>query len=313
MFEFLSALPAILGVVGFVVFKLVEGNLQGSQISREIVAKLRVEQPERFKEHAKLDSEGLLRLLSQDNKLRAKVSDQDFQLLQQSLSQAHTQTIVVYMVSALLFLVGAALFTYQLVRPEPLKIDGISVSSTHDESEGIPVDTDSLEVHWESSGQEKELRVSLMNVDTGERGRELQSLSTDGRTTFVAEDYSSILTNRNFPGVNRVRVILQADDKVYRSNPFNLHVGLTVMAINFGERLKIAATIDRSLYQGYDFEARLVAWERNGMDTLSVGGPIDGQRDWPLANSATYNWNTAKIAYLGPHDRRLVRTEVISD
>lgn len=313
MYEFLAGLPAILGIVGFVVYKLLEANKQGSQLSQDIVAKLRVEQPERFRGHSQLDSESLLELLQQDSELRSKISDQDFQLLQQSLSQAHLQTIVVYVICTLLFLVGAALFTYQLVQPEPLEISNISMSSTHENSSGIPVDTDPLEVRWESNGPEKELRVSLANVDSGERGRELHALSTDGRTRFSSQDYSSILVNRNFPGINRVRVILQSEKKVFRSDPFDLHVGLTVMAINFGERLKIAATIDNSLYQSYNFEARLVVWEHDGTSTLTVGGVIDGQRNFPLTDSGAYKWQSAKIAYLGPDDPRFVRTQVISD
>jgi hypothetical protein len=313
MYEFLATLPAILGIVGFIVYKLLEANRQGSQLSKDIVTKLRLEQPERFKEHAQLNSEDLVKLLEQDNDLRSKVSNQDFQLLRQSLTHAHTQAVVVYVICAILFLVGAALYTYRLVQPEPLKIDNITVSSTHEKSEGIPVDTDPLEVRWESSGQEKELRVSLANVNSGERGREIQALSTDGRAIFAAEDYSSILVNRNFPGINRIRVILQADDEVYRSNPLDLHVGLMIMAVNFGKRLKIAATIDRSLYQSYDFEALLVAWSHDGNDTLSLGGVIDGQKNWPLSNSDAYNWQTAKIVYLGPDDPRYVRTEVNSD
>jgi hypothetical protein len=93
-----------------------------------------------------------------------------------------------------------------------------------------------------------------------------------------------------------------------------LFVGLKIIAVNFGERVKIGAMINNFVVQRFNFEARLVAWKNDEVDTISMGGNItNGQQDFPVENSHQYNWGSAKIAYLGPDDIRLIRTEVIYD
>jgi len=58
----------------------------------------------------------------------------------------------------------------------------------------------------------------------------------------------------------------------------------------------------------------VVAGKNDEADNISMGGSItNGQQDYPIKNSDQYNWGSAKIAYLGPDDARLIRTEVIYD
>lgn len=234
--------------------------------------------------------------------------------MQQALKQQHTSTLTVYSLCAILFIVGASLFTYQISKSAPLTIENVKISSNNPTAKGLPVDLDNLTVHWVAAGEPEELIIFLENIDTKERSRELSIRSDAGSVEFIKNDYPKLLSNREFLAWNRVRAVFQSKRESFYSNESKLYVGMKVVAVNFGEKVKIGAMIDNSVLQRYNFEARLVAWKNDEADTISLGGSItNGQQDYPIENSDQYNWGRAKIAYLGPDDTRLIRTEVIYD
>ena len=214
----------------------------------------------------------------------------------------------------LLFIVGAGLFTYQATKPEPLEVENVGISSSNPDADGLLVDLDNVVVQWHASGAPEDITVYIENIETKARSKELSVRSSTGKLEFTPDDYSNLLVNRRFLHWNRVRAVLQSEDHSFYSKEYKLHVGLTVIAVNFGEKIKIGAMIDNSVVQRYDFEAQLVAWKKDEADTISIGGDIsNGQQDYPIENSESYDWRRAKIAYLGPDDTRLVRTDVVSD
>jgi hypothetical protein len=80
-----------------------------------------------------------------------------------------------------------------------------------------------------------------------------------------------IVSERRFGRSNRIRVVAQAREATFYSQEFRLHVGLTVLAVVFENQVKIAAVVDNSLVQRYNFEARLVVPTRsNGFDYLTL-------------------------------------------
>lgn len=314
VYEFFASLPAILAILGFVVFQFMKSHSKGDPATIKIVEKLRIDLPERFEEHSSLNSQQLHSLLSEDNSLRAKVSEQDFLLLQQTLKQQHISTLVVYSLCAILFIVGVGLFTYQITKPEPLVIDNVNISSANPDAQGLPVDLDNLIVQWSAAGTTEDITAYIESIETRDRSRELRVRSDTGSVEFMRDDYSNLLINRQFPGWNRVRAVFQSGDNYFYSSEYKLHVGLTILAINFGEKVKIGAMIDNSVVQRYNFEARIVAWNKSEPDTISLGGTItNGQQDYPIEYSEQYDWGNAKIAYLGPDDTRLIRKKVVSD
>ena len=89
---------------------------------------------------------------------------------------------------------------------------------------------------------------------------------------------------------------------------------MTAVAVNFGDRVKLGAMIDNSVVPRYRFDAKLVVPRAHSTEYLSLGGTIsNGQRDFEAPDANAYNWSAAKLVYLGPDDRRLVRTEIVSD
>src|SRR5262245_35586226 len=113
MYAFLSALPAILGILGFVVFLIVRSFGKGDPATLIIIQKHRAEHPDRFT-NAKLTPKQVHDLLSEDQKLRKEVGKQDFALLGQALRQQHVQSITIYGLCAALFVVSGILFVYQM-------------------------------------------------------------------------------------------------------------------------------------------------------------------------------------------------------
>ena len=92
---------------------------------------------------------------------------------------------------AVLFIVGASLFTYQISKPDPLTIDNVNISNNNPTAKGLPVDLDNLIVHWVARGEPEELTIFLENMDTKERSRVLSIRSDTGSIEFMKKDYSS--------------------------------------------------------------------------------------------------------------------------
>lgn len=310
---FLSSLPALLGVLGFVIYYLLRQNGTADEVSLKIIEKLRAQSPDRFTEHSILNAKQLHSLLADDNSLRSRISEQDFSLLQQVLKQQFITSLVVYVICSILFIVGTVLFYFQAIQPKTLVINNIQLESTATPANGLPVDLDPLIVQWNASGEETQMKVFLENIETNRRSGEFEVKSSEGSFEILPSEYRDILNNRNFNEWNRVRIVMQTDIENFISDSIKLHVGLKVVAIGFEEKVKLAAMIDNSLVQTYNFEALLVLWKNDEVDSISFGGHINGQQDYPFENSTNYSWPGAKLTYLGPDDSRLIRTEVIYD
>ncbi len=315
--QFLSALPALLGLTGFVVYFFLARNQAGDRITLDIVGKLRREAPGSLpKGSDKLDAANLAKLIESDATLRAKVSEQDFQLLRDALRQQFVTSLTVYGACGLIFLAGVALFVYMTVRPTPVSLSSISVESTDPVAEGLPVDLDGLRVRWSSQGDPDDIAVALEAMETGRRTRAKTVHSGEGQVQFDPEEYSNVLVNRSHGGENRMRAVIQTAKSAFISPEFSMHVGTTILAAHLEPvRVKIMGLIDNKAIDFYDFEAKLVLWGSSSGQALSpftYGGKIKyGKNDFLLDSKVTYDWSTAKLVYFGPDDRRLVRTQLL--
>jgi hypothetical protein len=314
--RFLSSLPALLGLTGFVVYFFLLRNRGGDRITLDIVAKLRREAPERLPPQAtKLDSATLARLIESDTILRSKVGEQDFQLLRDALHQQFITSIIVYGLCGLIFLAGIGLYVYVSMQPTPVSISSVSAESTDPDAQGIPVDLDSLRVKWTASGDPEDIAVSLQDMESQRQTSTKIVRSTEGQVVFTARDYRDILVNREHGGENRLRAVFQTAKSPYFSPGFSMKVGLTVIAWHVEQRIKIIGVIDNTAIPYYDFEAKLIIWAKapRQQPTLITFGPTVkyGHNDFPLNPDLKYEWNDVKLVYFGPDDRRIVRTQFI--
>lgn len=314
--QFLSTLPALLGITGFVVYYFISRNRSGDHITLDIIKKLRKEAPELLPSEAdNLDSTTLAQLIEANAALKSKVGDQDFHLLSDALHHQFITSVLVYGLCSLIFFAGIGFYVYTSSRPHPVAISSISAESTDPTAQGIPVDLDNLRVRWTAFGDPEDLKVSLEEMESGHRTSSKVVRSTEGQVVFHPEDYRSILVNRELDGQNRLRVVFQTAKSPYFSHEFSMRVGLTVMAVHVERslRLTIIGTIDKSAIQNYNFSAKLLVWAKNSQGKqmpFTYGGHIQyGHNDFLLDPNLVYDWSTVKISYFGPDDGRIVRTE----
>lgn len=270
MYNFLAALPALLGLTGFVVFQLLKNQRTGDAITPKIVDKLRTQYPERFAGEDRLTSKQLHELLLGDQQLREEIGRQDFELLAQTLRQQHVQAMFVYSITAILFVIGAILFLFQVNRPEPTELSGISLETTNPSADGLLVDHDDFRVTWQSKGTPADIVLYAEHLRTGAKTEFLSARSTDGQLTMAREDYGAIISNRDLMGSNRIRIIAQAKDKSFYSEAYDVAVGAVLTAVVFDERVKVGVMIDNTLVARYTFEMIMATPAKAEVDYLTL-------------------------------------------
>jgi hypothetical protein len=98
-YTFLSALPALLGLAGFVLYQVLGANKSGGEISGRIIEKLRNGVTGEVPPDQRLTPKQVERLIEQQQRLRVLVGEQDFHLLKQALTQQFVITILVYVLA----------------------------------------------------------------------------------------------------------------------------------------------------------------------------------------------------------------------
>jgi hypothetical protein len=315
-YSFLAALPALLALAGFVVYQLVGTNRSGDEITRRIVDKLRKNAPTKLTEDKRFSGSQLERLLLADQELHKVVGEQDFLLLKQALHQQFIISLTVYSLAVLFCALSAFLFVRQVQAKKEFRIDHISFASTEPQSGGIPVDTDLLQISWQSSGEPEDATAYLENVQTHAKTDVVVVPASEHTIRFQSASYKAILTNRHRGDSNRIRLVLQSKLTVFASDVIDLPVGLTVLTVvDSTAQLTVAAMIDNSRIPNYDFEAKIAIPPRTSSGRFVSVGPSISYRFKPqtIPNAKQVDWPSAKGVYLGPDDPRLVRFRFLID
>lgn len=312
VYSFLASLPAVLGVLGFVVYLFIDKSRKPNPVILQIVEKLRSKEIGDQSIPPGVKPKQLSELIKKNHSLRLKVSNQDFALLEKVLSQQFYESVFVYAVCAVMFFVGTGFFIYQSTLPEPLALDRIQLSSDTELAEGVAVDLDPLKVRWSSTGQPRDLQLYLENMDTNVRTEFFSVGSGTHEFKIFRDQYRDLLAERRFGRYNRVKVFLQSDDDLFTSREVQLHVGLEIVALPDDNSVRVAAMIDNALVDNYLFDAQLAVWKKDALETLSLDqNTIRGMVDYPVDDVESYNWLDAKLVYLGPDDSRFIRTRII--
>ncbi len=310
---FLSSLPAILGLTGFVVLWLLRNNSKGDATTRQILDKVRRDAPEVARHFEGLKGKQLERVILNDQALKGVLTEADNQLLRQALSQQFILSLVVYILCAGLFCFGVVMFLRQISMPPKLKVNGFGMESTSGLAKGKAVDLDDLAVTWKADGTAEDILVYLENVQTSRRSAELRTSSAQQRLVFPRDSFRPCLAERTAGRGNRVRVVCQAKDAVFQSSDFDLLVGINIWGFYDEEKnsIRLAAMIDHSLVQGYPFEAKAMVWTKGpSPQVLTFGGTMRGQGDFPVKQPETIRWDTLEIIYFGPDDPSAIRATI---
>jgi uncharacterized protein YjbI with pentapeptide repeats len=112
MYEFLSLLPSVLALVGFVIYVL-RPKSADDRVVRDVVSKLRKQSPFDPTDYATMTPARLKATLEADKALRDAVGQQDFELLKTTLRHQFIGRLVVYTILVIVFCVGLVLFFFQ--------------------------------------------------------------------------------------------------------------------------------------------------------------------------------------------------------
>ena len=305
---FLAGLPAVLGIVGFIAYQILQHFGKPNAIVTAIVQKLRLAAPERVPDQ-RLTASGVDRLLRRDDSLRHLISQQDFALLKKVLNQQFVTALVVYLLCGGLCVFGVVEYIKQ---QNATKITDITAAGPG--GEHVLVDLDPLTVNWRSEGQSQRLRVYLENTTNNGRSKTYTVESTDRAVTFCPDDYPMIRPNRQKGGHNGFRVVLETPDRVFTSEKFELNVGVQLLLVADRHKATLAAMIDNSLVQNYPYEAKVVLPQKKSLTPVVFGGNITSKKDWPLKAPDSIDWQSAKIVLLSPaQDRTVVRPSFLVD
>ncbi len=305
---FLAGLPALLGIVGFIAYQILQHFGKSNAIVSAIVEKLRLAAPERVPDQ-RLTAISVDRLLRRDDGLRRIISEQDFALLKKVLNQQFVTALVVYVLCGGLCIFGVLQYVKQ---QNATKVTGIGVVGPG--GEHTLVDLDPLTVNWKSEGDRQRLRVYLENVLDHGRSK-AYTVESAGRTvTFCPDDYQSIRTVREKGGRNGFHAVLETPDHVFTSEEFDLMVGIQLLLVADPKKATLAAMIDHSLVQGYTYEAKVVLPQKRSLTPIVFGGTIVSKEDWQLKKPDSIDWQSVKIAFLSPpQDRSFVRPSFLID
>lgn len=311
---FLASLPAILAITGFAIYQILRSNVTADPVVKEVLKKLRQRDPHAATRIESLKGKALEDQLKQHGVLRASISQQDFQLLQQTLRHRLIISLVVYGTTTILFLVGVYLFFMTVTRPKPLSMSDWTIQSVQTEAAGRAVDLDDLVVAWKADGRPEDVTLFLENTQTGKRSTEMRTASHQGSLIFSRPDYAACLSDRSVHGRNRIRAVCQAKDAMFQSSDVDLLVGIKVLAFHDVESnaVRIAAMIDNSAIPFYSFNAKVLVWTAgNPPEVMDFGSnAISSVGAFPITQSTAIRWETMKVHYLGPDEPAVVRTKV---
>lgn len=311
--SFIALLPAVLAVLAFVVYRLLSGQKRSDDITKQIVQKLKADAPKVVSQLEGLSPRQISQTLDNDQQLKMLVGENNFRLLNTVLRQEFIKSLSIYSIVTILFIIGIAAFIFLQVRPQAVALSNWNMTSTHPDAENLPVDLDELLVEWQASGPAKDFTFFLENVQTGMRSDEMKASSDGQSIRFPPTSYQNILSVRERNGVNRVRVVARGDNQLFRSDEFLIRVGIEigVYPITEEKEVWITALIDNRSISNYTFEGALLVYFKDNEENLeSYNGEFENPKaTLVFSEFDQLNWATAKFAYFGPDDPRLVRQQ----
>jgi hypothetical protein len=110
---------------------------------------------------------------------------------------------------------------------------------------------------------------------------------------------------------------MQLGQQTWTSREFQLHVGIRILVFFDHDDGTVCASalIDNSSIPNYFFEAKVIAWYAAAPPSVaSFGDKMKNPKTcYEVRDPGLIDWSTLKIAYFGPDDDRIIRTETLID
>jgi hypothetical protein len=122
--RFLSLLPPLLAIVGFIVYYVLKSRKTPSGIQKEVIDKIRVDSQFDPAVYKDLTPQRAEQLLANDVRLRNSVGKQNYDLFKQALHQEFIRDVIVYVLVSIIFVVGIIYFVKTLKEKETTQAPG---------------------------------------------------------------------------------------------------------------------------------------------------------------------------------------------
>lgn len=270
MYDFLSALPSILGIVGFVIYLLVKKSVSNDPVINSILEKLKYDEPSYYKDILKLSSSEKSKILKDDNRLREKISKSDRKIINRIVTNHYRTNVFVYIICSLLLITGIYLY----VRPKPLNVSSIHIQNAETDDNDLIVDIDPITVTWTSNGKNDEVEVVLENIQTGKQTERYRALASDGYIKFLSDNfynYDKILNNRIPNESNRVRAIIYSGTESFSSRPYELKVGVKIICYpETSNALRFNAIVDQYIIENFHFAPKIALFKDKSFNNNKI-------------------------------------------
>lgn len=269
MYEFLAALPAMLGITGFVIYLIIKKSVSNDPVINSILEKLKYEEPSYYKHILKLTPSEKSKILINDAKLREKVSEADRKIINRVITTHYRTNIFVYVICSLLLISGVYLY----IRPKPLTISSIQIQNAETEDYDLIVDIDPIVITWISNGNNEAVEVVLENIQTGKQSERYKALASDGQIKILADDfynYDKILSNRTPNESNRIRAIIYSDNESFNSKPFELKVGVKIICYPESNMLIFNAIVDQYIIDNFHFAPQIALFKDKNFNDREI-------------------------------------------
>jgi hypothetical protein len=316
MTNFLSSLPAILGIIGFVIYFLLKKSVTRDPIISSIIDKVRKESPEISHSLEGLDNKQKERLLKSDIKFRNALSQDELRVLDNAMHRQFKTIIFVYSLCGFLLLTGIGLYIYQLSKPKVLGIDNIQIQDTDSTARKILVDLDPVTVTWTTSGRDEEVYVALENAATGQQTKKIRVQASEGKVVFPSDpydNYEKILNERHPLQSNRVRAIIFGNKETFKSKEFEIKVGVRLLClVSANGKIEFLATIDNRQIDSYHYLPKLALFRNKSFSNPVIleGRELAPEHFFVVQHPETINPKNYILTYSNPQDDRIVRSEV---
>lgn len=319
VYQFLSGLPAVLGVAGFFAYIWVGQSRVGGDIFKQIVGKLRNAPNLEISQYSTLTPAKMGKLVESDSRVRDLVNEQDRKLLSLLIIFQHALTVIVLLVCAGLVGLGVWLVS----RPQPLSVVAAPPTAVETDARGLLVDLDPIMVQWTSTGRDEPVSVFLENVDSEARTPKKEVPSSVRSVTFGPAEVVRAATKRGYHQANRIRSVIEWSSNRSTSPIRDLFVGIDIELALDGRLITpggkqrpintLIATIDQttaSLPPDYCFGGQLVGWTSTSPIVIPLRS-CNNDSEVEIPGLEKINWaRHVGFVYDGQDDSRIVRTHV---
>jgi hypothetical protein len=317
MSTFFISLPAILGVLAFVIYYILRKSITEDPIIKSILDKVRRELPEIYQSIESLDNKQKEELLKKDISIRKTLSLNELKLLDTALKHQFRTNLYVYSLCGILLLSGIGLFIYYSNKPKQLVIDNIQIQNTDSTSRNILVDLDPVTVTWTSTGHDEIVFVALENVESGQQSKKVRVQASEAKIIFKSDrydNYDKILSNRQPLQSNRVRAIVFTGKESFQSKEFEIKVGVRLLCLGtLPNRIEFLATIDNRIVDNYSYLPTLALFKKGSNfqnPIILEGNELAPKHEFKISHPETIDVKNFILSYKNSQDDRLVRTEV---